>query len=81
MRGIKSKLESHHGVQILDSSLVLAVKLADRYISTRFLPDKAIDVVDEACAAIRCELGKCYVRLPRGTLLAVSFHARIRLTI
>ena len=56
MRGIKSKLESHHGVQILDSSLVLAVKLADRYISTRFLPDKAIDLVDEACAAIRCEL-------------------------
>jgi ATP-dependent Clp protease ATP-binding subunit ClpB len=56
MRGIKSKLESHHGVQILDSSLVLAVKLAHRYIPTRFLPDKAIDLVDEACAAIRCEL-------------------------
>lgn len=56
LRGIKQKLESHHGVQILDSALVLAAKLSDRYISTRYLPDKAIDLVDEACAAIRCEL-------------------------
>jgi ATP-dependent Clp protease ATP-binding subunit ClpB len=48
LRGIKERYESHHGVHISDSALVLAAKLSARYITTRFLPDKAIDLVDEA---------------------------------
>ncbi len=49
MRGIKERLESHHNVQILDSALVAAVKLSNRYITDRFLPDKAIDLIDDGC--------------------------------
>jgi ATP-dependent Clp protease ATP-binding subunit ClpB len=56
LRGLKEKYESHHGVRIKDGALVLAATLADRYISGRFLPDKAIDVVDEACAHTRVSL-------------------------
>lgn len=56
LRGIKEKYETHHGVRIMDSALVSAAKLADRYITNRFLPDKAIDLVDEACANIRVQL-------------------------
>jgi len=56
LRGLKDSYQSHHGVQILDSSLVLAAKLAKRYITNRFLPDSAIDLVDEAAAAVRVQL-------------------------
>ncbi len=56
LRGLKEKFEIHHGVRILDSALVAAAVLSDRYISDRFLPDKAIDLVDEACAKIRTEI-------------------------
>jgi len=56
LRGLKGRYEAHHGVRILDASLVHAASLAKRYISARFLPDKAIDLVDEACAMIRVEL-------------------------
>eukprot|EP01090_Pellita_catalonica_P001915 TRINITY_DN11622_c0_g1_i1.p1 TRINITY_DN11622_c0_g1~~TRINITY_DN11622_c0_g1_i1.p1 ORF type:complete len:601 (-),score=126.64 TRINITY_DN11622_c0_g1_i1:136-1938(-) len=56
LRGLKEKYESHHGVRIGDDALVAAATLADRYISGRFLPDKAIDLIDEACAKIRVEL-------------------------
>jgi len=56
LRGIKDKYEVHHGVQITDSALVSAVAMSDRYISDRFLPDKAIDLVDEACARLRMEI-------------------------
>jgi ATP-dependent Clp protease ATP-binding subunit ClpB len=56
LRGIKEKYEAHHGVRIRDSALVAAVTLSDRYISDRFLPDKAIDLMDEAAAAIRIEI-------------------------
>ncbi len=56
LRGLKERYEVHHGVSILDSSLVSAAVLSDRYISDRFLPDKAIDLVDEACAMIRTEI-------------------------
>jgi ATP-dependent Clp protease ATP-binding subunit ClpB len=55
LRGLKSRYEVHHGVQILDSALVAAASLSDRYISDRFLPDKAIDLVDEAAAKLRME--------------------------
>ena len=56
MRGLKEKYEGHHGVRIADSALVSAVKLSDRYITDRFLPDKAIDLIDEAAARVRIEI-------------------------
>lgn len=56
LRGLKDKYETHHGVRITDVALVLAAQLADRYITHRFLPDKAIDLVDEACAKTRVQL-------------------------
>lgn len=56
MRGLKEKWEVFHGVKITDNALVSAVNLSERYISDRFLPDKAIDLVDEACAKVRTEM-------------------------
>ena len=56
LRGIKDRYEVYHGVKIMDNALVAAAMLSDRYISDRFLPDKAIDLVDEACALIKTEL-------------------------
>ena len=56
LRGLKERYEVFHGVKITDQALIAAAKLSDRYISDRFLPDKAIDLVDEACAMIRTEL-------------------------
>lgn len=56
LRGIKEKYEVHHGVQITDNALVAAATLSERYISDRFLPDKAIDLIDEACSRLRLEI-------------------------
>jgi ATP-dependent Clp protease ATP-binding subunit ClpB len=56
LRGLRERLEVFHGVKILDSALVAAVTLSHRYISDRYLPDKAIDLVDEACAMLRTEI-------------------------
>lgn len=56
LRGLKERFEIHHGVNIHDRALVAAATLSDRYITDRFLPDKAIDLVDEACALIRTEI-------------------------
>ncbi|OCL83990.1 ATP-dependent Clp protease ATP-binding subunit [Arcobacter porcinus] len=56
LRGIKEKLETHHNVTINDSALVAAAKLSDRYISDRFLPDKAIDLIDEAAAELKMQI-------------------------
>ena len=56
LRGLKDRFESYHGVQILDSAIVAAASLSDRYITDRFLPDKAIDLIDEACASIRVDM-------------------------
>ncbi len=56
LRGLRERFELHHGVRIADAALVAAAVLSDRYISDRFLPDKAIDLVDEACASIRTEM-------------------------
>ena len=56
LRGLKDRYEVYHGVKIMDNALVAAATLSDRYISDRFLPDKAIDLVDEACALIKTEL-------------------------
>ena len=55
LRGLKERYEIYHGVKIQDSALVAAARLSDRYITDRFLPDKAIDLVDEACALIKTE--------------------------
>ena len=56
LRGIKEKYELHHGVRITDGALVAAVQLSDRYINERFLPDKAIDLIDEAASKLRIEI-------------------------
>ncbi|KIL50186.1 ATP-dependent Clp protease ATP-binding protein [Jeotgalibacillus alimentarius] len=56
LRGLKERFELHHGVRIHDSAIVAAAKLSERYITDRFLPDKAIDLIDEACAMIRTEI-------------------------
>ncbi len=56
LRGLKERYEVHHGVSILDSALVAAAALSDRYISDRFLPDKAIDLIDEAAAKLKMEI-------------------------
>ena len=53
LRGLKERYEVFHGVKIQDAALIAAATLSDRYITDRFLPDKAIDLVDEACATIR----------------------------
>ena len=56
LRGLKNRFESFHGVKITDNALVAAATLSNRYLTNRFLPDKAIDLVDEACASIKVEL-------------------------
>jgi len=56
LRGLKEKYEGHHGVRISDAALVSAVRLSNRYITDRFLPDKAIDLIDEAAARVRIEI-------------------------
>lgn len=56
LRGIKDKYEIFHGIRIQDSAVIAAAELSDRYISDRFLPDKAIDLMDEACATVRTEI-------------------------
>ncbi|HEX2166645.1 MAG TPA: ATP-dependent chaperone ClpB [Longimicrobiales bacterium] len=56
LRGLKERYEVHHGVKIMDSALVAAAKLSDRYIGGRFLPDKAIDLIDEAASRLRIEI-------------------------
>ncbi|MBQ6222034.1 MAG: AAA family ATPase [Solobacterium sp.] len=56
LRGLKDRFESHHGVEIKDEAIVSAAVLSNRYINDRYLPDKAIDLVDEACACIRVEM-------------------------
>ena len=56
LRGLKEKYEVHHGVRILDSAIVEAAKLSDRYVTDRFLPDKAIDLIDEAASSLRIQI-------------------------
>ena len=63
LRGLKDSYETHHGVKILDSSLVAAAVLSSRYITDRFLPDKAIDLVDEACSKVRMEIDSLPIEL------------------
>jgi ATP-dependent Clp protease ATP-binding subunit ClpB len=63
LRGLKSRFEAHHGVHISDPAIIAASTLSNRYISDRFLPDKAIDLIDEACASIRMEIDSMPVEL------------------
>ncbi len=63
LRGLKERYETHHGVKILDSALISAVTLSKRYISDRFLPDKAIDLIDEACAGVRMQIDSMPIEL------------------
>jgi ATP-dependent Clp protease ATP-binding subunit ClpB len=63
LRGLKERYEAHHGVEIRDSALVAAAVLSDRYVSDRFLPDKAIDLVDEAASRLRMEIDSSPVEL------------------
>lgn len=67
LRGLKGRFEAHHGVRILDSAIISAATLSDRYITDRFLPDKAIDLIDEACASIRMEIDSMPVELDEIT--------------
>ena len=67
LRGLRERYEVHHGVRIQDNALVNAVVLSDRYISDRFLPDKAIDLVDEACATVRTEIDSMPSELDAAT--------------
>ena len=67
LRGLRERFEVHHGVRIQDNALVAAATLSDRYISDRFLPDKAIDLVDEACALIRTEIDSLPAELDEVT--------------
>ena len=63
LRGLRERYEVHHGVRITDSALVAAATLSDRYITERFLPDKAIDLVDEAASRLRMEIDSMPVEL------------------
>ncbi|WEV45772.1 ATP-dependent chaperone ClpB [Streptococcaceae bacterium ESL0687] len=67
LRGLKERFEIHHGVNIHDNALVAAAQLSDRYITDRYLPDKAIDLVDEACASIRVEMNSMPTELDQVT--------------
>ncbi|TDL35331.1 ATP-dependent chaperone ClpB [Jeotgalibacillus sp. S-D1] len=67
LRGLKERFEIHHGVNIHDRALVAAVSLSSRYITDRFLPDKAIDLMDEACAMIRTEIDSMPSELDEST--------------
>ncbi|MBT2684231.1 ATP-dependent chaperone ClpB [Bacillus sp. ISL-37] len=67
LRGLKERFEIHHGVNIHDRAIVAAAALSDRYITDRFLPDKAIDLVDEACAMIRTEIDSMPTELDEVT--------------
>ena len=58
LKGLRARYESHHGVQIHDAALLAAARLSSRYISDRFLPDKAIDVMDEAASRVRLQISE-----------------------
>ncbi len=77
LRGIRERFEIHHGVKIMDNALVSAAVLSNRYISDRFLPDKAIDLVDEACAMIRTEIDSMPTELDEVTrkLMQIEIEA------
>ncbi len=74
LRGLKERFEMHHGVRIQDAALVASAVLSNRYISDRFLPDKAIDLMDEACASIRTEIDSMPAELDEITRKVMRFE-------
>ena len=78
LRGLKERYEVFHGVKITDSALVAAAVLSNRYISDRFLPDKAIDLVDEACALIKTELDSMPTELDEVRERSCSWRSKRR---
>ncbi len=77
LRGIKEKYEVHHGVRITDRALVAAVEFSQRYISDRFLPDKAVDLIDEATSALRMEIDSMPEELDQGTRKARQLEVEL----
>ena len=77
LRGLRERYELHHGVKIRDSALVAAAVLSDRYISERFLPDKAIDLVDEAAAVLRTEMDSSPVELDEANRRKMQLEIEI----
>lgn len=76
LRGLKERFEIHHGVRIHDNALVAAAVLSDRYITDRFMPDKAIDLVDEACAMIRTDMESMPAELDSSSVGSCSSKSR-----
>lgn len=78
LRGLKERYEVHHGVKITDSAIVAAATLSDRYITDRFLPDKAIDLIDEACATIKIEIASMPEELDQVTRKIMQYEIEER---
>ncbi len=78
LRGIKEKYEVHHGVRITDTALISAVKLSERYITDRFLPDKAIDLIDEAASALRLQMDSMPEELDKMKRTAIKLEIEKR---
>ena len=77
LRGLKERFEVHHGVRIQDNALVSAALLSNRYIADRFLPDKAIDLVDEACAMVRTEIDSMPAELDEVTRRVMQLEIEV----
>ena len=80
LRGLKERYEAHHGVEIRDSALVAAAVLSDRYVSDRFLPDKAIDLVDEAASRLRMQIDSSPVELDEAERRARQLEIELAAT-
>jgi len=78
LRGLKERFEVHHGVTISDKAIVAAVNLSNRYITDRFLPDKAIDLIDEACAAIKVQIDSVPVEIDTLTRSIMQLEIEIQ---
>ncbi|MBL8818817.1 MAG: ATP-dependent chaperone ClpB [Planctomyces sp.] len=77
LRGLKDRYESHHGVRITDDAIISAATLSDRYISDRFLPDKAIDLVDEAASRLRMEIDSMPAEIDEATRLLTRMQIEV----
>ena len=78
LRGLKERYEVHHGIRIQDTALVSAATLSDRYITDRFLPDKAIDLIDEAASRLRMNSTRCQRRSTSSSVRSCSLRLSAR---
>jgi len=78
LRGLKERYEVHHGVRIKDAAILAAATLSHRYISDRFLPDKAIDLVDEAAASLRMQIDSLRRRLTKSNGASCNLRSSVR---